>query len=242
MLEDLIEASFEEKEIKIERRLHIPVTDYQEFAAGGKYISLDKLLNLHRIPAVNWYTVGVVQIIEKSSFELSDMKGLSIKCINHIEPVNEGDVVAVSNPIWRQNLMIQEKGNIHYIGKTGAIRCRQCKRLTIDVLCSVHLRESIQDRKNERQNVKTSSSVFQFEKKEFKKPEILDKSTEDFFDYISKKNDRVSNLLKRQTRVQSPKNYSNPMLKQTAFYKIQEKKNSAKAVDLSSELLIDFDE
>eukprot|EP00835_Amoeboradix_gromovi_P006428 NODE_753_length_4542_cov_0.261535.p3 type:complete len:153 gc:universal NODE_753_length_4542_cov_0.261535:2385-1927(-) len=151
MLEDLIEASFEGKEITIERRLHIPVTDFHEVATGGKYISLDKLLNLHRIPAVNCYTVGVVQIIEKSSFELSDMKGLSIKCINHIEQVNEGDVVVLSNPVWRQNLMIHKKGIIHYVARTEAIRCRQCKRLTADVLCSVHLRESIQYRKNERQ-------------------------------------------------------------------------------------------
>ena len=243
MLQDLIEASYEQHVVQFERRLQIPITDYQEVVLGGKFISLEKLLSMNRITVLNWYTVGVVQMVEKNSFELSDMKGLSIKCINHTEAIQEGNVVALDNPIWRQNLMIKNKGSIHFIGRTDAIRCRQCKRLTSDVLCAVHLRESIQHHKNDRQNIKTSSSIYQLEKKEFKKPEILDKSSEQFFEYIAQKNDRVSKIIKKQTTLKVTKDFNNPLIKHTAFYKNKElQKSKRKPVSSDDELEIDFTE
>ena len=243
MLQDLIDASYEQ-DIKLERRLQIPVTEYTEVLLSGKYIGLERLLNIQRIPVENWYTVGVVQIVENNSFELSDMKGLSIKCINNFESVIEGDVVAIENPNWRRNLMLKSKGSVHFIGKSNANRCRQCRCLTADVLCSAHLRESIQKHKSDRQNIKTTSSVFQFDKKkEFKKPEILDKSTDQFFEYIAAKNDRVSNMIKKQTKKHIPKNFTNPLLKDTAFYK-KKKEDAARAAkdSDSDELEIDFNE
>ena len=235
MLQDLIDAGCDMDNIDIENRLNIPVRDYSPVVLPGKYIELEKLLHLHRIGNAAWYTVGVVQNISKNSFELSNLKGVGITCRNYTELVQEGHVIAIQTPIWKQSIVIREKGSIHHIGISTAVPCRRCTSLALDSLCFSHLRDSIQSMKNSRQNLKTTGSVYDIPKREFKKPDIIDKSSTDFFEFIANKNDRVSKVIKKQINLKTNKSYSNPFLQDTAFYKQQAepKKTDSEEIEIN---------
>eukprot|EP00834_Sanchytrium_tribonematis_P004564 NODE_232_length_12051_cov_1.040997.p5 type:complete len:260 gc:universal NODE_232_length_12051_cov_1.040997:1623-844(-) len=255
-LQDLIDAcevvendQMEPADGVFDKRLQIMIKGYNPVALSGEFIPLRRLLTINRMTVLQWYTTGVVQLIRENEFELTDMMGVGIKVINFDKKVKlaPGDCILLKSAIWKQNLMVKKPDSIINIGRIEDKKCTKCYRLTLDTLCSFHFKKSLNESKNNRQSVKTTGNAYQFEevRKKPKNPELLEKTNSDFFKYIAQKNDRTAKIIKKHSTKSGPKNFTNPFLEQTAFFKKQKEMveaKLAKKLKLSEdELEIDFE-